>query len=377
MNPQYKDLIYLLYCTVNGTIPDTAKVQAMDLQVLYKIAKFHTVRAAVCIALKRAGVQDKQFDQAYKKAVRKNIYLDIERSAILADFEKQGIWNMPLKGSVLKDLYPENGMREMADNDLLLNADKQEQSKEIMLSHGYTAEHYGVGNHDVYMKPPVLNFELHTTLFGSDHDETLYRYYSDTKRLLRKDEDNNYGFHFSNEDFYVYMTAHEWKHYNGGGTGIRSLLDCYVYCKVKGDLLDWEYITAQCKQLEIADFEQKRRALAVKVFSSKTLLELTKSEQEMLMSYLTAGTYGTIENSIEKKLKQQSKKRYILSNMFPNLDYMKRSVGFVRKIPILYPVGIVYRWGRVFVKRRDYLSVILKVMKKYDNKKVYNSGQDS
>lgn len=63
--------------------------------------------------------------------------------------------------------------------------------------------------------------------------------------------------------------------------------------------------------------------------------------------------------------------------MFPNLDYMKRSVGFVRKIPILYPVGIVYRWGRVFVKRRDYLSVILKVMKKYDNKKVYNSGQDS
>ena len=377
MNPQYKDLIYLLYCAVNGTIPDTAKVQAMDLQVLYKIAKFHTVRAAVCIALKRAGVQDKQFDQAYKKAVRKNIYLDIERSAILADFEKQGIWNMPLKGSVLKDLYPENGMREMADNDLLLNADKQEQSKEIMLSHGYTAEHYGVSNHDVYTKPPVLNFELHTTLFGSDHDETLYRYYADTKRLLRKDEDNNYGFHFSNEDFYVYMTAHEWKHYNGGGTGIRSLLDCYVYCKVKGDLLDWEYITAQCKQLEIADFEQKRRALAVKVFSSETLLELTKSEQEMLMSYLTAGTYGTIENSIEKKLKQQSKKRYILSNMFPNLDYMKRSVGFVRKIPILYPVGIVYRWGRVFVKRRDYLSVILKVMKKYDNKKVYNSGQDS
>ena len=377
MNPQYKDLIYLLYCAVNGTIPDTAKVQAMDLQVLYKIAKFHTVRAAVCIALKRAGVQDKQFDQAYKKTVRKNIYLDIERSAILAGFEKQGIWYMPLKGSVLKDLYPEIGMREMADNDLLLNADKQEQSKEIMLSHGYTAEHYGVSNHDVYTKPPVLNFELHTTLFGSDHDETLYRYYADTKRLLRKDEDNNYGFHFSNEDFYVYMTAHEWKHYNGGGTGIRSLLDCYVYCKVKGDLLDWEYITAQCKQLEIADFEQKRRALAVKVFSSETLLELTKSEQEMLMSYLTAGTYGTIENSIEKKLKQQSKKRYILSNMFPNLDYMKRSVGFVRKIPILYPVGIVYRWGRVFVKRRDYLSVILKVMKKYDNKKVYNSGQDS
>ena len=72
MNTLYKDLIYLLSCAVNGITPDTAKVQAMDLERLYRLAKFHTVRAAVCIALKRAGVHDKQFDQAYKKAVRSN-----------------------------------------------------------------------------------------------------------------------------------------------------------------------------------------------------------------------------------------------------------------------------------------------------------------
>ena len=370
MKVLYKDLIYLLSCAVNGITPDTAKVQAMDLERLYRLAKFHTVRGAVCIALKRAGVQDKQFDQAYKKAVRKNIYLDMERSAILSDFEDKGIWYMPLKGSVLKDLYPENGMREMSDNDVLFDADKQEQSKEIMLSHGYTAEHYGVGNHDVYMKPPVLNFELHTALFSSAHAEPLYKYYADTRRLLRKDDGNSYGYHLSDEDFYVFMTAHEWKHYDGSGTGIRSLLDCYVYCKFKGDTLDWEYITKQCKQLEIADFEQERRTLAVKIFSSDRSPELTDGEQEMLMYYLTAGTYGTIENSIEKKLKQQSKAKYILSNLFPNPDYMKRSVKFVNACPLLYPVGIVYRWGRILVKRRSYLSVILKVMKKHYDKKV-------
>lgn len=31
------------------------------------------------------------FYQAYKKAVRKNIYLDMERSAIISDFEDKGI----------------------------------------------------------------------------------------------------------------------------------------------------------------------------------------------------------------------------------------------------------------------------------------------
>ena len=65
MKDIYKDLIYLLSCAVNGITPDTARVQAMDLEPLYRLAKFHTVRAAVCIALKRAGIEDKAFYQAY------------------------------------------------------------------------------------------------------------------------------------------------------------------------------------------------------------------------------------------------------------------------------------------------------------------------
>ena len=365
MNTLYKDLIYLLSCAVNGITPDTAKVQAMDLEKLYRLAKFHTVRAAVHISLSRAGVQDKQFDQAYKKAVRKNIYLDMERTAILSDFEKQGIWYMLLKGSVLKDLYPENGMREMSDNDVLFDAEKQVQSKEIMLSHGYTAESVGKSHHDVYMKPPVLNFELHTALFSSAHAEPRYKYYADVKRLLVKDEGNNYGYHFSDEDFYVFMTAHEWKHYNGSGTGIRSLLDCYVYCKVKGDALDWEYITEQCKMLEIADFEQERRALAVKVFSLDTLPNLTENELEMLMYYLTAGTYGTFENSIKKKLKDQTKLSFWVHSVFIPRKQMEQSVRFTAVSPLLYPVGVVWRCGRVLICRRDRLKQTIKAVNKY------------
>ncbi len=49
-------------------------------------------------------------------------------------------------------------MREMADADMLYNAEKQAQVTEIMLAHGYTAESVGECHHDVYMKPPVLNF---------------------------------------------------------------------------------------------------------------------------------------------------------------------------------------------------------------------------
>ncbi len=101
MNAVSRDLIYLLSCAVNGTVPDGVRVNAMDTEQLYCLAKFHSLRAAVCIALERAGFADNQFHQAYMKAVRKNIYLDAERKMITEEFEKHGIWYLPLKGSVL------------------------------------------------------------------------------------------------------------------------------------------------------------------------------------------------------------------------------------------------------------------------------------
>ena len=375
MNTLYKDLIYLLSCAVNGITPDTARVQAMDLEQLNRLAKFHTVRGAVCIALKRAGVHDKQFDQAYKKAVRKNILLDVERTAILENFERRGIWYMPLKGSILKELYPENGMREMADNDVLYDSTKQGEVKTIMLSRGYSAESVGKSHHDVYMKPPVLNYELHTKLFGATSD--FYAYYENPKRLMIPDEGSKYGFHFSNEDFYVYMLAHEYKHFSGGGTGLRSLLDCYVFLQHKGDTLNWEYIHEQTKQLDIAGFEREQRELAEKVFSSVTFPELTEHEQDLLDYYLTSCTYGTktrsAENTVKKhyaKSHSKSKFSFIWARLFPDTEFMKQYYSFFYQHKLLLPVGYVWRWCKGIATNRRKLQAEMRALRKYDNKKV-------
>ena len=66
MNKTAKNLIYLLTCAVNGITPDTARAQDMDLEMLYNLAKYHTIQSSVCIALERAGVKDKVFHEAYK-----------------------------------------------------------------------------------------------------------------------------------------------------------------------------------------------------------------------------------------------------------------------------------------------------------------------
>lgn len=370
MNSLYKDLIYLLTCSVNKFIPEKEKIYNMDLDNIYKISKFNSVSATICIALENAGIKDERFIQDYKKAVRKNIMLDIEREAIFKDFENNQIWYMPLKGSVLKDIYSENGMRQMADNDILFNKKMQNNVKNIMLERGYKVTEFRKNHHDVYMKKPIYNFELHTDLFARNFDKKIYNYYKDIKIKLKKDEGNNYGYHFSDEDFYVYITAHEWKHYNMLGSGIRSLLDCYVYLKNKRENLNWEYINKQVKELGINDFEEKRRNLALKVFSTKELPHLNKDEIEMLEFYLLSGTYGNFENNIRRKLKGQSKFSFIMHSIFIPRNQMEQSVKFTSKSILLYPIGVIWRCFRIVLFRRKKLKITIVEVKKNDKKKI-------
>lgn len=375
MNKSVKDLIYLLSCAVNGIMPDKASVQAMDLEQLYQLAKAHSLRAAVYIALRSADAKDVNFQQAYNKAVRKNVMLDVERTAIFEEFERKGIWYMPLKGSILKELYPENGMREMADNDILYDSTKQAEVRTIMLSRGYSAESVGKSHHDVYMKPPVLNFELHTLLFGVASD--FYAYYQNPKRLMMPDEGSKYGFHFSDEDFYVYMLAHEYKHYCAGGTGLRSLLDCYVFLQNKRDSLDWAYIRGQTEQLGLTGFEREQRELADEVFSSVTFPELTQHEQELLDYYLTSCTYGTktrsAENTVKKhyaKSHSKSKFSFIWARLFPDTEFMKQYYPFFYRHRLLLPVGYIWRWCKGIATNHKKLQAEMRALRKYDNKKV-------
>ena len=97
---------------------------------------------------------------------------------------------------------------------------------------------------------------MHNALFGEYHKSELFNYYRSVKDRLIKDPDNNFGYHFSANDLYIYITAHEYKHYSRGGTGIRSLLDTYVIWQKLGDELNEDYIKAECTKLDISEFEQ-------------------------------------------------------------------------------------------------------------------------
>ena len=365
-------LLYLIRCVLHGRVPAGEKLEKMDLGQLYQVAQAHSLSAMAAYALESAGIYDKAFEEAKNKAIRKNILLDTEREQIFAEFEKAGIWYMPLKGSILKNYYPQLGMRQMSDNDILIDPDKKAEVKTVMEHAGFTVEQFGRSNHDVYYKPPVCNFEMHNQLFTRAHNSDLVcAYYSDTKDKLIKDPDNGFGYHFSNEDFYIYITVHEYKHFAHSGTGLRNLVDTYVFLNRFSDSLDMDYIVKELTSMDVAGHEKESRELALKVFGGT---RLSDAESELLDYYIFSGTYGTTENVVLNQLNKNgdgftSKLRYVAARLIGPVSRNdpKYSI-YAAQYPLFYdhkflmPLLPFYRLVNGLLKGRGRLAAELKTL---------------
>ncbi|MCR5294399.1 MAG: nucleotidyltransferase family protein, partial [Lachnospiraceae bacterium] len=319
-----EDLIWLLSCAVNGRVPEEERLRNVDLDLLYRESARHMLTAAAAYALESAGIRDQRFVQARAKAVRKLALMDAEMEELFGRLEEEGIWYMPLKGAVLKDYYPAYGLREMSDHDILFDARYADKVRDILEGMGFRAGKYNKGIHDCYFKEPVSNFEMHRALFSKKSQNSKPGfYYENVKERLVKDEGKRCRFHFTPEDFYVYMLAHEYKHYSDRGTGLRSLLDSYVY--LKKEKLDMDYVAAETEKLGIRDFEALNRSLSMHLFGGG---ELTAREREMLDYVCGCGTYGKLENRVIHNIGKASGKSgkvtwgMRLLYLFPKKDYL-------------------------------------------------------
>lgn len=408
------DMIYLASFGINSKgKPDEKcleryRTNEENIKELFRMSAKHFIDALTGMTLKKAGVVlPKYWEERMVKAVRKVILFDAERKKLCAWMDRERIWYLPLKGIILKEYYPSIGMRQMSDNDILFDADAWERVEKHMLSEGYETESVGNGNHDVYQKAPVYNFEMHRSLYGKGHDERWVEYYSDIKNRLLSDQpevvcdavygasenttanqtesanggNSSCGYHMSDEDFYIYITSHAYKHYSGSGTGIRTLLDFYAYLKAKEKTFDFDYIKAECRKLGISDFEKRNRRLCWKVFSSQQIYDrasfeqsLSADEMEMLKYYLSSGVYGTFErmvaNRMEKQTKADGKKNlsklsYYRHRVFPGTE-LYENYPLLVKHRFLIPAYWFYRIVRMLFskKRRNYMLREVKAVKK-------------
>ena len=384
-----EDMLYLITCALHNQTPDKDKVCEMNLTALYRYAQRHTLAAITYDALEllgsstgeglRALAKDEtavsilaKWKETRDKALRKNLMLDAARKKLFQYMDAEHIWYMPLKGAILKDLYPKQEMRQMADNDILFDAEYEAAVKDYFVREGYEVIAYAKGNHDVYEKEPVYSFEMHTSLFGEVHNEVWAEYYKDIQSKLKK-SDNHFQYSFTDEDFYIYFIVHAFKHFDRCDTGIRYFVDSYVYRNAKN--LNRSYIERELDKLGVLAFEKTFRSVSMKIFGNgEAVSRLSEEEYSMLCDSMFAGTYGNLQSGIDKQLHKiqgnedritkNAKVKYIIGRLFPPMSYYKAYYPFIYKTRILIPFFVIFRMVRGVLKHwREMMREIRVVLK--------------
>ena len=242
----------------------------IDWENLYLCALKHHVANIVCYALDSLKIKpEKKVYDAFKteqmRALRTDMLQEREIDAILKEYEQQNIAAIALKGFVLKEMYPSRDMRVMGDLDLLLKREDIPRGHEVLIKNGYTeiVEEYQdkeTNPHEEYRKPPVMMIELHKFLFPKNGFEEIFDYYEHIwNRCVRVGEYQNI-YRMNDEEFYIYMIFHIMKHYRLAGTGIRSILDVWVF--LKDTRIDRGYVDGVLEKLGMKKFEEHIRTLA-------------------------------------------------------------------------------------------------------------------
>ena len=315
---------------------------------LFKLASHHSLNSLLYKVLKDTKVQIseenlKKLEDYYLSNLRKDVLFAKEREALYKFLNDNQIHFLPLKGLVLRDYYPDPYTREYADNDILFGSNDKD-IKKFFVERGYKCESFRKGNHDVYVKKPFFNFEMHRDLF--DEENKRLKNVSYFKKVIEKSPiKNNFEHYITDEDFYIYFTEHSYKHYALSGCGIRTLIDFYLY--LKGTKLNDEYIDKELAKLNIVGFSHNISQLSLKIFAGEPL---SKEEEEMLLYIASSGTYGTIEHSVDKGIKEQGKFKYLMSRFFPPYSFYKRAYPWAYYTIILIPIAWLARFFRILFK---------------------------
>jgi predicted nucleotidyltransferase len=260
-----------------------------------------------------------------------------ELEALEAELSKKQIKFMLLKGSVIRNYYPQQKMRQMSDMDILYDYSKRDELVKIMKSRGFRLT-TSCENSDDFFKEPFYTFEWHRELF---FEEAKFCPHFNLWDNATADKENPYKYYVESTEHFVYTICHMFKHYATDGCGVRFLCDIYVMMRY-GDKIDMPKAMARLKEIGIGDFADDAIALTLAIFDGG---EVTENQQKMLDFLLSNGVYGNSVVDYSKELQEYggSKFKYLFRRVFPEKKKMVANYRQLEKRPYLLPFYYIVR----------------------------------
>ena len=270
----------------------------------------------------------------------RHMQLDYEYKKTCKALEEAQLPFVPLKGSVLREYYPEPWMRTSCDADILVKeTDLNAAASVLKETLGYRFA--GRSGHDMsFFSPGGIHIELHFDLVedgrANASGSVLNRVWEDATPA----EDHRSWHLMSDRFFYFYHIAHMAKHFETGGCGIRPFIDLWLLDNIikgnssaRDDLLQagglLRFATAVRKLSRVWFDGEAADALAVRLESF----------------LLHGGTYGSVDNRVALQKKEGSSRlRYLLSRVFVPYEKLRAYYPILEKHRWLMPIMQIRRW---------------------------------
>ena len=341
----------LLRAEVCGrTVSEEVKASLSEemLAEVYGLAKKHDLAHLVGDALSKLGLlRDNGVSQKLKQvsmqAVYRYVRMNHEYCQLCNALEAAKLPFIPLKGAVLRNLYPEPWMRTSCDIDVLVHEEDLEQAVTVLTTKlGYKNE--GRGYHDVSLfSPGGVHVELHYTLSNEKYLPEAQNIAENVWAYVSPVRENSFQMQMSDEMYCFYHILHMANHFYGGGCGIRPFMDLWILNhKMEFDIHKRERLLQEGGLLT---FARAAQVLSEVWFSAEAHTELTRNMETFV---LCGGVYGNAENmAAVQQVKKGGKLQSILHKIFLPYSLLKGHYPILQKHKWLFPFCQIARWFRL------------------------------
>lgn len=362
-------LIHLIRSVLHETEPKPLP-EGISIEKLYKMAKMHNVDYIAYEGVKKFpeishDEYGKKWQERSVQCAMQGVIQRAERDKLYKVLPKAGVRILPLKGCLIKEMYPRTEYRQMADLDILIDIENAQTTRQVMEAQGYETEVFDVSNHDGYMKKPWCHVEIHRSLF-TEKNKNAAKYENMWEHAF--EEPASSGIYYLNwDDFYIYMLEHFAKHFRQSGSGIRSVMDIYVFLKEKGAELHEDYLEKKLKEQNLWEFKEEMEQIAEDWFVKGVIGNHKKAESRILES----GAYGTelfeymhLMKDMEEQCHSKIMARviYVGKMIFLNYDGMCILYPVLKKVPFLLPFFWIYRIIKVILHKQGKIKAIAQKM---------------
>ncbi len=403
MNKNQILLTSLLSAALSNQSIKNLDLHGADWNAIYEEAKAHEVHTLIYPLIKdinSSNFLDETLKAKWKRQAVAAGTLMIKHMEqihiIFNEFNNSNIRFIPLKGLVIRDLYPIPEMRTMGDGDILVDQKDIKKACEILLNMGYINDSTD-SKHMHFIHATHMCIEIHYLLItkgliNKNLDNFEINVWKDTKQSLIC---NVPVIVLSSENQIFHLILHMAVHLSSLGFGLRQLCDFFLMIEKNRDEINWDNLYGKINEYGITSFSHAL-LLICKNFFNYTLPEVFINHpidedciNILIDDIFCGGLFGnrTWEREINSMHLQYidsvesssviGKWKIVQKILFPSVSKLGTKYSYAKKFPILTPVAWMHRLFYGAISRDFTLSQkkSLLIPNKSDSLKIMNRAK--